>query len=234
MASACCRSTFAASWGELFPKESERLLCLLALSSFVTASIKIFLPSIRLVPSLFSKLFTKRCEKLWQRSKVDEQRKRKRGKERRTVWRRIHEKSRTWNPVYRVVDTRVFKWWRGTLTFFFSTLAPRWSLRYEWTLIKGHRERGSLRAHGNLSCLAPFSYPLLALRKKLGRYKFDSTTLQWNAKKKKEIFTYIPKYSYILIDIRFIGVQCVFQVLCSITKERLQESSIRLIYSNIG
>lgn len=184
MASACCRSTFAASWGELFPKESERLLCLLALSSFVTASIKIFLPSIRLVPSLFSKLFTKRCEKLWQRSKVDEQRKRKRGKERRTVWRRIHEKSRTWNPVYRVVDTRVFKWWRGTLTFFFSTLAPRWSLRYEWTLIKGHRERGSLRAHGNLSCLAPFSYPLLALRKKLGRYKFDSTTLQWNAKKK--------------------------------------------------
>lgn len=107
-----------------------------------------------------------------------------RGRERRTVWRRIHEKSRTWNPVYRVVDTRVFKWWRGTLTFFFSTLAPRWSLRYEWTLIKGHRERGSLRAHGNLSCLAPFSYPLLALRKKLGRYKFDSTTLQWNAKKK--------------------------------------------------
>lgn len=76
MASACCRSTFAASWGELFPKESERLLCLLALSSFVTASIKIFLPSIRLVSSFFSKRFTKRCEKLWQRSKVDEQRKR--------------------------------------------------------------------------------------------------------------------------------------------------------------
>lgn len=211
MASACCRSTFAASWGELFPKESERLLCLHVIvfrycvyqnfSSFhSTRSFSLFETIHEKMRKIVATIESWRTEE-------------ERGRERRTVWRRIHEKSRTWNPVYRVVDTRVFKWWRGTLTFFFSTLAPRWSLRYEWTLIKGHRERGSLRAHGNLSCLAPFSYPLLALRKKLGRYKFDSTTLQWNAKKKKEIFTYIPKYSYILIDIRFIGVQCVFQVL---------------------